>query len=144
MQPPDVQSRVSLHMEDLRQFGSDESFGLVTMPFRRLQHLAPVEGHISCLRAHTHLRIGGMLVFDVFNLYWEALVADNVGQEIGPDCEFTMEDGRRVARYSKLVTKDHFSQVNDMELIYSRQVGGGLSMQDREVYDLPMSGPLRL
>jgi SAM-dependent methyltransferase len=116
---PDVQSRIKLHLADMRQFDLGTSFSLVTMPFRPFQHLVSVEDQISCLRtAHRHLHHAGLLILDLFNPSLEMLVADNLGQERGPDCEFTMEDGRKVARYSEFVSKDHLSQVNDTELIY--------------------------
>lgn len=118
-EPQEVRSRVRLVQAEMRDFDLDQTFGLVTMPFRPFQHLTTVEDQISCLRSiHRHLRPEGRLIFDIFNPSLEALVRDNLGEEFGEEPEFTLPDGRRITRRHKIVARDPFQQINDVELIY--------------------------
>ena len=117
-EPPEVQSKVMLVEGDMRDFDLPESFHLVTMPFRPFQHLIEVEDQLACLDCiHRHLADDGKVVVDVFNPMMEALVADNLGQEMTPEPEFTTPDGRKVIRKHKIVSRDFFKQVqqNDAE-----------------------------
>jgi SAM-dependent methyltransferase len=118
-EPAEVQSRVRLVTADMRRFELGTAFPLVTIPFRPFQHLTTVEDQIACLgTVRRHLRDGGRVIFDLFNPAFGVIAADNAGQELGPDSEFTMLDGRKVARYWKFVSKDFFNQINYMEFIY--------------------------
>jgi SAM-dependent methyltransferase len=118
-EPEDVLSHVRLVQADMRNFGLARTFALVSMPFRPFQHLTTVEDQLSCLASiHRHLESGGRLVLDLFNPSLEALVQDNLGREAGEEPEFTTPDGRRVTRWHKIVSRDGFQQVNQVELIY--------------------------
>jgi SAM-dependent methyltransferase len=118
-EPKAVRSLARLAHADMRDFDLAQTFALVTLPFRPFQHLITVEDQLSCLRSiHRHLAEGGLLIFDLFNPSLEALTRDNLGQEFGEEPEFTTPDGRRVIRRHKTVSRDLFSQVNRVELVY--------------------------
>jgi len=94
-------------------------YKLITLPFRPFQHLLTVDDQLACLAClHRHLAPDGRLVLDLFNPSFTYLASDTVGQEMGEEPEFTMPDGRRVVRRSKIVARDYFTQVNQVELIY--------------------------
>lgn len=62
-----VADRLDLRLGDLRRPPVDERVPLVTCPFRAYLHLATDEERLEGLRAaHTLLRPGGRLIFDVF------------------------------------------------------------------------------
>ncbi len=62
-----VADRLDLRLGDLRRPPVDERVPLVTCPFRAYLHLATDEERLEGLRAaHTLLRAGGRLIFDVF------------------------------------------------------------------------------
>lgn len=118
-EPAEVQDRVELVQGDMRAFNLPHRFKLVTLPFRPFQHLTTVDDQLACLRCiRHHLLQGGRLILDLFNPSLTSLTSDNVGQEQGEEPEFTMPDGRRVIRWSKVVARDYFNQVNQVELIY--------------------------
>lgn len=118
-EPAAVQARVQLIQADMRIFELPQRFRLATVPFRPFQHLTAVVDQLACLRSiHRHLIEEGRLILDLFNPWLEALVQDDIGQELGEEPEFTMPDGRRVIRRHKFITKDRFNQTNHVELIY--------------------------
>lgn len=118
-EPAAVRSRVQLIQADMRDFELNQAFKLVTVPFRPFQHLTTVPDQLSCLGSiHRHLVEGGRLILDLFNPSLEKLVQDDLGQEFGEEPEFTMSDGRRIIRRHKLVARDYFNQINQVELIY--------------------------
>lgn len=118
-EPEEVRSNVTLVEGDMRDFDFPERFRLVTMPFRPFQHLITVEDQLACLGCiHRCLADDGKVVVDVFNPMMEALVADTLGQEMTPEPEFTTPDGRKVIRKHKIVSRDFFQQVQQIELIY--------------------------
>lgn len=118
-EPAEVRARVRLVQADMRDFELDQRFTLVTTPFRPFQHLTTVEDQLACLKnIHRHLIAGGRLILDIFNPSLEALLRDDLGEEIVDIPEFTTPDGRRVIRCRKIVSRDRFNQVNQVELIY--------------------------
>lgn len=118
-EPAEVQSRVQLTHADMRSFDLGQTFNLITLPFRPFQHLTTVEDQISCLQSiHRHLKKDGRLILDLFNPWLEALVSDDLGQEVGEEPEFTSPDGRRVVRRHRILARDHFQQVTQVELLY--------------------------
>jgi SAM-dependent methyltransferase len=136
-EPEEVQERVKLVEGDMRDFDLGETFSLVTTPFRPFQHLLTVEDQISCLTCiHRHLEPGGFLILDIFNPSLEAITADNLGEEKGAEPEFTTPDGVKVLRFNKTVARDHFRQVQDVELIYYLTHPDG--RQERLVHAFPM------
>lgn len=136
-EPKEVQHRIGLIHADMRDFDLARTFSLVTLPFRPFQHLTTVEDQLSCLASiHRHLNEGGRLILDLFNPSLEALVRDNLGQEIGEEPEFTTPDGRRVVRRHKVVSRDLVNQVNRVELIYDVTHPNG--RRERVVHAFPM------
>jgi SAM-dependent methyltransferase len=117
--PEGLRARARLVRADMRDFDLSETFPLITLPFRPFQHLLTVDDQLRCLEClRAHLADGGRLILDVFNPSLHALAADNVGEEIGDEPEFTMSDGSRVVRTYRTTARDLFSQVIDVELIY--------------------------
>jgi SAM-dependent methyltransferase len=135
--PEAVRSKARLVRADMREFDLGEEFPLITVPFRPFQHLLTVDDQLGCLEhLRRHLARGGRLVLDVFNPSLHSLVADNVGEEIGEEPEFTMPDGSRVVRTYRTVSRDLFNQIIEVELIYhvTRPDGG----EERLVDAFPM------
>lgn len=118
-EPREVQERVHLVQGDMRDFDLGKDFSLVTTPFRPFQHLTTPEDQIKCLKnIHSHLVPGGTLILDIFNPSLSGITADNLGEEVGAEPEFTTPDGIKVRRFNKTVQRDHIKQVLDVELIY--------------------------
>jgi SAM-dependent methyltransferase len=136
-EPAEVRARVRLAEADMRSFDLGRTFGLVTLPFRPFQHLLTVEDQLACLGCiHRHLAPGGRLVLDVFNPSLDGLTRRNLGEEMSPEPEFSMPDGRRVLRKHKMVSRDPFLQVIQAELIYYVSHPDG--RQERLVHHLTM------
>ena len=118
-EPAEVQDRVQLDQADMRDFDLGQTFKLITIPFRPFQHLIEVEDQIACLRCiHRHLTDDGRFILDLFNPSLPALAREVTGEEQGDEPEFTMPDGRRVLRRSRVTKRDVFKQYQDVELIY--------------------------
>jgi len=119
VEPTEVQDRVTLVEGDMREFDLGTTFSLVTTPFRPFQHLLTTEDQIKCLECiYTHLVPGGFLILDIFNPSLTHLTMDNLGEEKDIEPEFTTPEGIRVQRKDKIVARDYFRQVQDVELIY--------------------------
>ena len=133
----EVQSRATLVEGDMRTFELGQTFKLATTPFRPFQHLLTVEDQVACLKnIHRHLDAGGHLILDIFNPSLEALTRDNVGEEFGDEPEFTTPDGRRVLRRQKIVARDYFKQINQVELIYYVTCPGGREERLVHAFDM--------
>jgi len=120
LEPEEVQSRVRFAKGDMRRFDLNKRFHLVTIPFRPFQHLLSAEDQMGCLACiHRHLFDQGKLVLDVFNPSLPHLAGkEEVTELMKEEPEFTMPDGRRVQRRHRIVSRDWFSQVADVELTY--------------------------
>ena len=118
-EPEAIRSRVSLIHGDMRNFDLAQTFGLITIPFRPFQHLLTVEDQIACLTSvRRHLVENGRFIFDLFNPSLEILVKTELGKEIETEPQFSLPDGRKVQRRSKILRHDRLQQVTDHELIY--------------------------
>ena len=118
-EPAEVQNRVQLDQADMRDFDLGQTFQLITIPFRPFQHLIEVEDQIACLRCiQRHLADDGRFILDLFNPSLAVLARELTGEEHDDSPEFTMLDGRRVQRRSRVVKRDVFKQYQDVELIY--------------------------
>ena len=136
-EPKEVRARVKLIEADMRHFELNQTFALATIPFRPFQHLTTVQDQMACLKSiHRHLNDDGRLILDIFNPSLEALVDDNLGQEIGSEPEFITPDGRKVQRRHSAVSRDRFNQVNQIELIYYVTHPDG--REERLVHAFPM------
>ena len=104
---------------DMRDFDLGEKYSLITTPFRPFQHLLTVEDQLRCLACiRRHLAPDGVFILDIFNPSLAAITADNLGQEVGAEPEFTTPGGIKVRRYNKTNSRDHHKQILDVELIY--------------------------
>ena len=118
LESEEVQSKVRLAKGDMRRFDLNRRFHLVTMPFRPFQHLLTVEDQADCLACvRKHLVDGGRFVLDVFNpsLPYLAGKEENLLRD---EPEFMMPDGRRILRHTRILSRDWFNQVADVELTY--------------------------
>jgi SAM-dependent methyltransferase len=118
-EPQMVRSRVTLMHADMRDFDLGRTFALITIPFRPFQHLLTVEDQIACLTSvRRHLAENGRFILDLFNPSLELLVNTELCVEIETEPPFSLPDGRRVQRRSKILRHDRLNQVTDHELIY--------------------------
>jgi SAM-dependent methyltransferase len=136
-EPAEVQAHVQLDQADMCNFALGQTFQLITIPFRPFQHLIEVEDQIACLRCvHQHLAERGRFILDLFNPSLPALVHEITGEEQSGEPEFTLPDGRRVQRRSRIVARDVFKQYQDVELIYYVNHPDGRT--ERLVHAFPM------
>ncbi len=136
-EPAEVQARVRLVQGDMRSFELGQQFALVTIPFRPFQHLTTVEDEMACLTTiHWHLKPGGWLVLDLFNPSLPLLVDDARFEESEPGDEVQLPDGRRFYRTWRLVDRNLFTQVQQVEMYYYVSYPDG--HQEREVHAFPM------
>jgi len=118
-QPPDVQARVRLAQGDMVSFDFDETFRLVTFPFRSFHHLLPVADQISCLRcANRHLETGGRLVLDLFNVNPTEIRQAGRMEEQEDFRDIELPDGRRFRRTQRVAGANRTEQYLDIELIH--------------------------
>jgi len=115
----DVRAKVALVEGDMRHFDLGREFNLITIPFRPFQHLISVEDQLASLsNVRRHLRSGGRLVLDLFNPSVHILADDRYLEELNREPPFTMPDGRKVLRRHHIISRDHFRQTQDVELIH--------------------------
>ncbi len=134
-EPEEVRRRADVRRADMRDFDLGREFSLVTLPFRSFQHLLTVADQLACLsRVREHLAPRGRLVLDVFNPSIAFLAREPSGDEAEPP--FRMPDGRTVARICRVVSRDLFRQVQNVELVYDVEHPGGL--KERVVHAFPM------
>ena len=108
----DVQALARIGQAEVHHFHLEARFYLVALPFRLFQHLPMAGDQCACLGSiHRNLNGKGRPILDPFKPWREAIAADNVGQELGPEPEFTMPAGRRVARWHTFVEKDLFNRI---------------------------------
>jgi SAM-dependent methyltransferase len=132
-----VQGRVRLLQADMRDFELGRKFTLVTIPFRAFQHLLTVEDQLSCLASvRRHLVDRGTLILDIFNPSLDSLVNWPVGKEFGEEPEFSTPDGRRIIRRHMILSRDRFTQVSQIELIYLVTYPDG--REERLVHAFPL------
>jgi SAM-dependent methyltransferase len=118
-EPEEVQARVEIVWADMREFDLGREFALVTTPFRPFQHLTSVKGQIACLACvHRHLANGGRLVLDIFNPDLSRLIDEQYLNEWEEEPEVKMPDGRTMIRKARVVWRDLFSQVQEVELAH--------------------------
>ena len=115
----DVRAKVTLVEGDMRHFDLGREFNLITIPFRPFQHLISVEDQLASLsNVRRHLGSGGKLVLDLFNPSVHILADDRYLEELNREPAFTMPDGRKVLRRHHIISRDHFRQTQEVELIH--------------------------
>lgn len=135
-EPREVQDRVTVRTAGLTDFNLDESFSLVTIPFRPFQHLVTVEDQMNCLTCvRKHLAPGGRFIFDIFNPSVITLASSETSYRKEGQ-KFVLPDGRQVVSTDRFASRDLFRQVNDIELIYEVMHPDGRA--ERVVHAFPM------
>lgn len=136
-EPAAVRARATLVQADMRRFDLARRFALITLPFRPFQHLVSVPDQLACLEnIHRHLDGDGRVILDLFNPSLDALAGPDDDTERNEEPEFSTPDGRRVVRRHRIVARDRFNQVNQVELIYYVTHPDG--RQERLVHAFPM------
>ncbi len=136
-QPREVQQRVRLVEASMADFHLDETFRLVTTPFRSFQHLLSVDEQLSCLRAaHRYLEPGGRLILEVFHPDPRRLHDPFYLQEREAFPEVRLPDSRSVRLAERIAAFHRAAQINDVELIYYVTHPGGRT--ERLVYAFPI------
>ncbi|MFP4169454.1 MAG: class I SAM-dependent methyltransferase [Methanomassiliicoccales archaeon] len=68
LQPDQVQERIEILQEDVRDFSTDQSFDMAIIPFNSFLHLLDTVHQERALRnIHDHMVPGGMLTLSLFN-----------------------------------------------------------------------------
>ena len=118
-QPKSVQNRIRLVQTSMMDFDLGEEFDSIIIPFRPFQHLVAVADQIACLRcAHRHLRPGGVLAFDLFQVALDKITDPRRKEEVEDIPEFELPDGRRMRRCGRFAATHRAEQYNDVEIIY--------------------------
>jgi SAM-dependent methyltransferase len=136
-EPEEVQKRARLVQADMRRFELQETYGLITVPYRSFQHLTTVEDQLSCLRClHHHLASGGRLILDLLNPSVHFLAREVTGKETPFDQMLDLPDGRHVQRAHRLVSLDLHEQLLHSEQIYYVNHPDGRQERLVHAYDL--------
>ncbi len=119
-QPREVRERVKLIQGNMTGFDTDETYSLVTVPFRPFQHLIFVEEQKACLECvHRHLVQNGLFILDIFHPHPPRLVYnEKYASEIEDLPETELPDGRKLRRTNRTTAFHRDLQYNEVELIY--------------------------
>jgi SAM-dependent methyltransferase len=118
-QPDEVKARVSLVRASMTDFSLNGEFALAIIPFRPFQHLVAVDDQLGCLKqVHTHLKTGGRLAFDVFQVNLDMITDLGLFEETEDLPEFDLADGRKLRRTHRFTATHRSEQYNDIEIIY--------------------------
>ena len=133
----EVKARLKIVEADMREFDLGGLFKLITIPFYSFQHLTEADDQVACLRTcHRHLADDGKLVINVTNPSLPRILSDKSFEEVQPEPEFKLPDGRSVIRKIRDTKKDLVNQVITSEFIYLVTNPDGT--QQRLVHELPM------
>lgn len=136
-EPDEVRARVHLVEADMRTFALARQFGLVTLPFRSFQHLLTVADQLACLsRIHNHLLLDGKLVLDLFNPDLRRLSNERSLNDPKLEPEFSLPDGRRVLRSSRIVAHHPAQQGLEVEMAYQVTHPDGRHERLRSLFSL--------
>ncbi len=118
-QPTEVRKRARLVQANMTDFNLDESFALITIPFRGFQHLLRAEEQLNCLSCvHRHLAPGGRLIFDAFHPNPRYLHDPEYLEEREEFGETPLPDGRSFRRTWRIAAYRRAEQINGIEFIY--------------------------
>jgi len=114
----ETRALVTLHEGTATEFNLGKRYGLITAPFRVLQHLLWLDEQLAFFAtASRHLAPGARLAFDVFNPNFAALVAaDGIEHEDTPPTP--LPDGRVFRRTGRVKRVRKVDQVSEIELTY--------------------------
>jgi SAM-dependent methyltransferase len=115
----EVDERVQLVQGSATDFKLNETFALITTPFRVFQHLISVEEQLACLRrANRHLEINGRLILDLFQVNLEYLMSPDRENEREDFPDIELSDGRKIRRTHRVPAVHFAKQYSEAELIY--------------------------
>lgn len=118
-QPQEVQHRVQLVNANMANFNLNETYTLITTPFRAFQHLLSIKDQLSCLRcANSHLEMGGKLILDLFQVNLRILNQDDYTKETEDFSNCEISKRRTMRRTHRIAARHRADQINDVELIY--------------------------
>lgn len=118
-QPADVRERARLVKGNMVSFSIEETFSLVTFPFRSFHHLLSVSDQLSCLGcANRHLEAGGKLVLDLFNFKPDEMLHPNQKEETEDFRDLELPDGRKFRRTQRIAGFNRAEQYLNIELIH--------------------------
>lgn len=134
-EPAEVQARVELRQADMRDFELDRTFDLITVPFRGFQHLLTVEDQRRALgNIRRHLGDGGRFVLDLFNPSMPFLGDERWLKTPMVEPAFDLPDGRRAVRSYRIVKRDYFNQLQDVEFTFEVTGPDGVVVRQSDVY----------
>jgi SAM-dependent methyltransferase len=117
--PRQVQDRVRIVKDTATGFDLNETFALITTPFRVFQHLVSVEEQLACLHlAGKHLETGGRLILDLFQVNIKYLMDPDRVKEREDFADIQLPDGRKIRRTHRVPNVHFAEQYSEAELIY--------------------------
>jgi len=123
-----VQAQATVLQADMRDFDLGREFKLITTPFRSFQHLLSVEDQLACLECiRRHLAHDGRMVLDLFNPSISSIARQPYGEILSEEPEFVLPDGTRCTRRHRILGRDHFKQLTEVELLYDLTYPDGRS-----------------
>jgi len=118
-QPREVQERARLVRGNMTSFGLEETFRLITVPFRPFQHLISLEEHLACLCCvNRHLAQDGKFILDLFQTDARRMYDPVYAEESEGFSEVELPDGRKYRQTSRTVAFHRAEQYNDVEIIH--------------------------
>ena len=138
LQPSEVRERVQLVRGYMTDFELDDTFQLVTTPFRPFQHLITVDEQLACLRCvNRHLAVGGKLILDLFQVKLRKLTDPAALEEHRDPSDVPLPGGRTLSgRGDRIAARHPAEQYNDIEIAYYVTHPDG--REDRMVHAFPM------
>lgn len=112
---PEIQTRIHMSHQDMRDFHLKQSFSLCIVPFRAFLHLLTIEDQEKALgQMHKHLKRNGILVLDIFAPSYKLLADESatirIGEKLNPETgqNFTIMDHVRYEHDRQLIHVERF------------------------------------
>jgi SAM-dependent methyltransferase len=129
----EVRGRVTLHSGDMRDFRLNQTFALVTIPFRPMQHMHTLEDQISALKsARAHLNDGGILAFDVFYPKFEVLHLGIGEERLEAEWSPSTDSQTIIRRYYRKDAVDKINQNFTLTFIFRNYRDGKLIREEND------------
>jgi SAM-dependent methyltransferase len=136
-EPGEVGQRVQLFQGDMREFDLGRQFHLVMVPFRGFQHLLTTSDQRAALHAiRRHVADEGLFILDLFNPSIPFLGDERFHKTPIEEPETEMPDGRRFTRRLRVVGRDLFQQLHDVEISHRVTWPDGRAEVQRERFCL--------
>jgi SAM-dependent methyltransferase len=137
-EPAEVQSHIVIHEGDMRSFRGPQTYPLVTIPFRPMQHMYTLQDQLAALKtAAFHLKEDGRLAFDVFFPKFEGSMAKTGAEQLELEWEVASHPGQMIRRYLRTESLDRVNQNFTATFLY-RTCDGEAVIQE-ETAPLKMS-----